>query len=388
MPPGLEGVTILDGSASSYDQPIGLLHDRRCGTFSAVLEVRGGAFALLDVADKERRLSSWATVLASLGRAGSGVSRLQWLERTFPAGSNRLPLPGRRAGAAAGAGAGAGAGTGPPPGCVESYAELIDEAGPATQDHETFVVVTMSAREISRAARHTADRVEAAAAVVGREVRLLQGQLRTADLVVERVLSPAACEQALRRSYADQPGAEPAAVASSRSCWPWPVAAEATWSTYRTDGVWHATYWMSEWPRVEVGPDFFAPLLLQASGRRTVAVTMAPTNPLEAARSVQAAKTADAADGELRRRAGFLSSARRQRESEHLRRRETELAEGHADYRYAGFVTVTAGDVDGLERSCAEVEQLAHQAHLELRRLYGRQDAAFTWTLPLGRGLG
>jgi hypothetical protein len=380
-PPGLEGLTILDAVATGYDQPIGILHDRRRGTFSAVLEVRGGAFALLDVADKQRRLASWATILASLGRAGSAVSRLQWIERTFPAGPNRLPLPSMRRGVAGGGG-------GAPPGCLESYAELIEEAGPATQDHETLVVVTMSAREISRTARHTRGRLAAAAAVVGREVRLLEGQLRTADLSVERILTPAACERALQRSYANEPGAEPSAGAGHRSSWPWPVAAEVSWSTYRTDGVWHATYWMSEWPRVEVGPDFLAPLLLQASGRRTVAVTMAPTSPAEATRSVEAAKTADLADGELRRRAGFLNSARRQRESEHIHRRETELAEGHADYRYSGFVTVTAADADSLEQACAEVEQLAHQAHLELRRLYGRQEAAFTWTLPLGRGLG
>jgi hypothetical protein len=33
------------------------------------------------------------------------------------------------------------------------------------------------------------------------------------------------------------------------------------------------------------------------------------------------------------------------------------------------------------------MEQAARAAHLELRRLYGRQAEAFTWTLPLGRGL-
>jgi hypothetical protein len=327
-------------------------------------------------------LASWATVLASLGRAGSSVVRLQWIERSFPAGPNRLPLPESRP-----------AGSAPtPPGCLESYAELIDEAGPVTQDHETLIVISLSARDVartavSRTARGNGRGVEAVGAAIGREVRLLQGQLRTADLTVERILTPQACERALRRSFAEQPSAERRGFAGRSPVWPWPVATQVTWSSYRTDGVWHATYWISEWPRVEVGPDFLAPLLLQASGRRTVAVTMAPTNPREATRSVEAAKTADAADGELRRRAGFLNSARRERESAHILRREAELAEGHADYRYAGFVTVSATDPESLDRSCAEVEQLAHQAHLELRRLYGRQDLAFTWTLPLARGL-
>ncbi len=375
LPPGLDGVAIFDAVAPGYDEPIGIVHDRRSGTFSTVVEVRGGAFALLDVADKQRRLAMWATVLAALGRAGSAVARLQWIERTFPAGSHRLPQPRPPLPAA-------------PPGCLESYAELIEEAGPATQEHETFLVVTLHAREIARTARHTGGEVaDAAAAVASRELRLLQGQLRTADLSVERVLSASACAHVVRRTFAARLALGSLPRGGGRPVWPWPVACEATWAAYRTDGVWHATYWMAEWPRVEVGPDFLAPLLLQASGRRTVAVTMVPSTPLEAARSVEAAKTADVADSELRRRAGFLNSARRQRESEHLARRETELAEGHADYRFAGYVTVTAADLDALQRDCAEVEQLAHQAHLELRLLYGRQDTAFTWTLPLGRGL-
>jgi hypothetical protein len=40
-----------------------------------------------------------------------------------------------------------------------------------------------------------------------------------------------------------------------------------------------------------------------------------------------------------------------------------------------------------LEEACSEIEQQAQQARLELRRLYGEQDVAFTCTLPLCRGL-
>ena len=68
-------------------------------------------------------------------------------------------------------------------------------------------------------------------------------------------------------------------------------------------------------------------------------------------------------------------------------RRESELADGHADYRFSGYVTVTAARPGGLEAACLETEQAAQRAHLELRRLYGRQAEAFTWTLPLARGL-
>jgi hypothetical protein len=68
-------------------------------------------------------------------------------------------------------------------------------------------------------------------------------------------------------------------------------------------------------------------------------------------------------------------------------RRESELAEGHAEYRFSGYVTVTAGDRESLEAACVETQPAAHGARLELQRLYGRQAEAYTWTLPLARGL-
>ena len=46
-----------------------------------------------------------------------------------------------------------------------------------------------------------------------------------------------------------------------------------------------------------------------------------------------------------------------------------------------------AADQDGLERARAEIEHAAQQAHIELVALFGQQAHAFTFTLPLARGL-
>jgi hypothetical protein len=114
---------------------------------------------------------------------------------------------------------------------------------------------------------------------------------------------------------------------------------------------------------------------------------MAPVAPAQSVREAEAARTADLADEELRRRAGFLATARRRRQAEGVVQREVELADGHGEYRFSGYVTVSETDRAALDVACAEVEQAARQAHLELRRLYGQQEQAFTWTLPLARGL-
>jgi hypothetical protein len=46
-----------------------------------------------------------------------------------------------------------------------------------------------------------------------------------------------------------------------------PLGAEVSWSHYRTDSAFHNSYWVSAWPRSEVGPTFFAPLLMQRARR-------------------------------------------------------------------------------------------------------------------------
>ena len=132
---------------------------------------------------------------------------------------------------------------------------------------------------------------------------------------------------------------------------------------------------------------FLAPLLVRTTAMRSVAVVAEPVPPSVAARAVEAAHASHVADEELRAKAGYLPSARRRRTHEDLLAREAELAAGHAEYRFSAFVTVSALDRTGLEAAGAEVENLAADAGLELRRLYGEQDVAFTYTLPLARGL-
>ena len=104
---------------------------------------------------------------------------------------------------------------------------------------------------------------------------------------------------------------------------------------------------------------------------------MEPISPSRAARQVAQARTADIADGELRRRGGFLTTARQTRERESVEGRDIELADGHAQYRFTGYVTVTTDSREQLTSSCAAAEQAASQAGIELRLLYGAQDVAF-----------
>lgn len=370
-PPPLAGCRILAPPVGSGLPRLGVVHDARARTYTAALAAAGAAFVLLGADDQAARVSAWSSVLAGLAREGTLAHRLQWLASTRP-GDSGLPgltwPDGARDTAAA-----------------RSYAQVLERAGASACRREVLVALSLHSDRAGRAIRAAGGGEAGACAVLSQELRALQQQLANAEILVLGALSPAALATALRQpAMLRQPAGD---APAGRTPWPWPMATEVTWSAYRTDETWHATYWIAEWPRVEVGPGFLVPLLLHPGARHTVGLTMEPMSPLRAAREVRHARTADVADAELRRRGGFLDSARRQREAETVARREVELADGHTEYRFSGYVRVTAGSPEELEAACGRVEQAAGQARLELRRLHGQQDDAFTWTLPLARGL-
>ncbi len=137
----------------------------------------------------------------------------------------------------------------------------------------------------------------------------------------------------------------------------------------------------------DVGPAFLAPLLMQTTALRSVSVTIEPIPYSVAMRKAEAAQTAEVAEEMARERQGFMTTARIRRRQQAASRREEELADGHAEMRFAGYITVSAPSLAELDRTASEVEHAAQLARLELQRLYGEQDAGFTFTLPLGRGL-
>ncbi len=377
----LRGLRLL----SAGSRGMGVIHDVRARTLTGALSLRGQSFALLGPDDQDRRVAGWSAVLAALAREGSPMRRVQWLAASFPDEGHGVRTHFREQGVAD-----------PASSSVASYESLLTvlEADACTH----AVTLTVQVR--------LGKSLEGACEVLEREMIQLVRHLGDADIGVDAVLTADGLAALLLRTYEPQggtmppPGSTPAAALSRSSAAsppssaapphsstdPWPMAMSEEWATLRVDGMVHATFWVAEWPRVEVRSDFLAPLLLAAT-RATLSVVMEPLAPEKALRKVEASRTADLADTELRRRSGFVFTARHARESEVLARRESELADGHASFRYAGFVTVAAASEEELEAACDSVQQAAGQSRLILRRLYGDQASAYTCTLPLARGL-
>ncbi len=340
---------------------MGVVHDRAGRTLTAALLLRGGSFALLGADEQDRRVGAWASVLASLAREGSPVHRVQWVAASFPDDGQGL-----RSYVAAEAVPDVGSA------CTASYDALLSDMDSHTSAHDVVLAVQV---RLTRS-------VEVGCATLAREMGSLVRLLGDADVQVESVLTADDLARQLLRTY--EPHADPAGAAPAQDHWP--MGMQESWSDVRVDGMVHATFWVAEWPRIEVRSDFLAPILL-GSARSTLAVVMHPLGPDAAVRKVEASRTADLADTELRRRGGFVSTARHARESEVLARREAELAEGHASFRYSGYVTVSAPSEEELVAACDVVQHAAGQSRLMLRRLYGDQASAYTCTLPLCRGL-
>lgn len=363
---GLQVVEVAATSAPAF----GAVADARQATLTGVLSVAGGTFALADHHDQARRVAAWSSVLGALGGGNQRVARIQWVERTVPEPAHARP---------------AALGFPEPDAPGRSYRSLL-RADPGRLRHELLVAVSVRAPRGRLGRRPAAGRPGAGGAardvdaVLARELAALERRLREAGVAVEGALSPEALRTSLRAGFEPGPFQGP----PPRQAWPFQL--EARWSRARVGRLVQATYWIAEWPRSEVGPDFLLPLLLAGDERRSLSLVMSPVPPGAAVRAAEHARTSGAADAELRARHGFALSARARGQQEAVAQREAELAAGYAAFRFSGYVAVAAHDEAGLSRACARIEQAAALARLTLRRLDGCQADALTVCLPLGRG--
>jgi hypothetical protein len=375
-PASLGGMRIR--TAAYRDRSIGVLAERGGRRLTAVLACRVVSFSLLDAEEQERRLGRWGLILS--GVANTAVRRIQWVERTAPARGDELarwlhaerdpavPLRGTP--------------------MIDSDLELIGTTARVTQEHEILIAVQVEERRVRERGADATTR-----ALVEETERVAQS-LQAAEVMVLGALGPEQLARALRTAFDPYARSELAVLeaadperAGLSEANAWPLGAEESWDRYRSDGALHASYWIGGWPRIDVSPMFMDSLLGRSSVVRTVAVTFEPVAPERSTREVEAAITRDRADRELRSRFGQSETARQRQAQEATIRRETELAAGHAEVRLAGFVTVTGRDPGELRRAGIEVLEHAARARLELHCMYGQQADAFTFTLPLCRGL-
>jgi hypothetical protein len=353
LPPELGDLEIV-GAPTPAGGVFGVVKDRRADTYTAALLARAPAFGLIGQEGQERLQSDWADVLAMLAREDALIRRVSWVDSTLPVYGDeiarwferhrnvRLELSSP---------------------AMRSMIELTDSALAVGQEHQILVCLQLEGRRARRHGRRLGGGQDGALRALGQELDDFATALADAGVAIEGGLSPGLYRAAIRNMTRAEVG------------------------RYFTDGAVHATYCVTALPRVPVQAAFLQPLLAETHMVRSVAVVMEPVAPGRALRAAEMARTRDEADAITRARYGQLESASHGQKREAIERREQELAAGHAEFRHAMFITVSAPDEHELERLCADLERAAGRCRLALQRRYGRQAVSFSFTLPLCRGL-
>lgn len=387
LPPFLGGLELFDAGPVGWAPSttgVAVIRDRWERTLSASLPVRGREFSLVERAEQERIVAGWGDVLAGFCTERGAVSRVRVTEWAGPSGvaehERFLAAHGEPASSDA----------------LASYVALLAKAGPMAVRHEMLLTVTVDVRKVRGGRRSgTGTQEDVATQALVEELRLLTSRLDSAGLAALPPLSVAQTAAAIRQrldpTSTKRPATRPKTLAEAAGmAGPWnagPLATEVAWDHLVADGSVHRTFWIAEWPRLDIPPNWLEPVLLHAGGVRTFALHYEPVPPSRSQRRIDRDAVRLAADEDQRTRGGFRIGAGHRRAQSAVLDREAELVAGFSELEYAGFVTVSASDLETLDRSCAEYEQVACKAGLELRPLDGRQDLGVACSLPLGRGL-
>ncbi|CAL9584131.1 hypothetical protein SUDANB106_05106 [Streptomyces sp. enrichment culture] len=382
--PRQDGILHLPGTAASLkvvtpgDSANGAaaVHDPHHQTLTAVARVSSRAFALLAPATQNANVNGWGRALAGIARTGH-VARVQVLERTVPDSGDTLSRHWARHGRAKAPVAG------------QIYSELVASAGPAAAPHETYLAISLDLKAARRLIGQAGGGLPGAFTVMEQTTSSITQAARNAGLTVTGWLSAREIAAVIRTAY--DPGAlaalqqwsdtgraeaDPAAAG--------PVVQVEEYDRLATDTAHHATYWVENWPRTEMGAGFLHGIMFTAGVRRSLSLIYVPQGLESALRDVQRKKAAIIADASERARRGQVDSEEDSVEYADVKTRERQLIAGHADVALTGLVTITADTNALLDAACVQIETAAVTAGVDLRRLNYQQPDAFTLgALPL-----
>ena len=350
-----------------------MVHDPHRRTLTAVLSVSHPAFVLLDRDDREQRISRWGRVLAGLAQSGS-LAALQVLEATVPDPGDGLfewfqsnGSPGH-------------------PWAAEQYSQLLEQARLGSSSHRTTVSIALNMRAAGRAIKVAGGGITGAAEILRQDMFGLTDALRQAGLTVGDWLGEPELAWVVRSAYEPDIVLDPRHDPGSNLSRSGPLAISEHWDCLRHDSAWSSVLWISEWPRIDVPPDFLHPLIFVPGVRRTLSLIARPLPTDDALRQIRKEKTEAVADQAQKARIGQIADLSDAEEYQDLLNRERSIISGHTDVEFTGLVTVTAGTKEAMEAARAAVIRAAGQSACEARPLFGRQAQGFLLaSLPLAR---
>lgn len=379
--PRPSGTLALPGDAAALrfhnDDKTGavMVHDPHERTLTAIAHVSHPAFVLLSPDNQRQRIAGWGRVLASMAATGA-VARVQVLETAQPDSGVGITGWWRDHG------------TGDrTQWAVREYDELMRTAAPAASTHRTLIALTLDMGKATKANRDAGRGIGAAAAVMRQHMTALEMSLQAADLTLNRWLSDGQLATVVRSAY-DPVGGDRLDGSAIRSelATAGPVGVREHWDHIQHDSGFTTVFWISEWPRVEVSPSFLHALIFERGVRKSISLVATPLTTAQAMRDIRRQKVEYVTDAAQKARIGQLADLSDAQEYHDVLDRERALIAGHADFKFSGFVAVTATTKDQLDAAVAGVHRAITQCGCEARVMHGQQARAFTVAaLPLGR---
>ncbi|MGO8862451.1 MAG: SCO6880 family protein [Acidimicrobiales bacterium] len=348
----------------------GLLFERarRHNLLTAVISVSGGdRFVFSGPDEQAAQIFSWGEVLKAMASEGSGLRRLQWVERATPQPSTDQEDWARRAMHDVS------------PSEWADYLSLQTAIGTAAIHHDVYLgaqVETDTGKEADVLAETASELAQLCEHLTSIGLRPTLLSRREIAAVMRQWADPTALERlALWGS-----GSIPTSGAG-------PAARHLGYDTLVTDGYVHRVGQIAAWPRIDVATEWMYPLLSTAlaGSVRTVSMHLEAVSTETAFAEVRDARTTGGMAQRKRDEKGIITTDAEERRVDEARSRERELTRGFRQHKVAGLVMVSSPDPETAGRAWRPAERKAVECHLDLREMHARSHEAWAATLPLCR---
>lgn len=161
-----------------------------------------------------------------------------------------------------------------------------------------------------------------------------------------------------------------------------------------TDSAVHTTMWVHEWPRSDSPVGFLSPVVFARHPHTGDAIThifsivLTPVPVSKALKRIRDEKKVWRGNEKLRAKRGADGSAADAADWRALEQQEQEIANGHGEFQYGAYLTITAPDEERLDQAIAGMRNALSRAGMEAQILYCQQaEALMVNALPVGLGM-
>lgn len=356
----------------STSDNLGLIMDPLNKKVIILLKAAKGQFGLQTAGDKDATVSNWARTVYSIKESLSSISTIQIITVTHRTTLEKFKLKFNDSITDLNSDVRILA--------AKSYNDFLDSTDSTHLNQSTYIAIAVSNKAVNLANSVVNEDISTTAFTAAKNaVRIL----RNNGFTVSGICTKKAIENVFKSLMFDI-GNNP--IHRDRKDL-YRFAHKSEWDHLKINSNFISAYWISAWPKFEVLSDFMSPLILNCIFPKVFSLIVSPVDFETARREAESKLISHIADDELRSKAGFLNSATRAHSKSKSELLNYEIARGYETFKYSGYLSVASNTLTGLKNMEAQLELAAVKCGLSLQKLYGKQDEAVSFILPLCRGL-